>query len=136
MSYFELNKKKSFENFTKNGTEMDGNKDPVYVPSTLSPMQRSGVSDSYLMVSCTCKSRGTGGAYWLIGLIKADTVASKNLKLSSAKSFIIFLYGNRLDDKEHLDPYSPTILKNILCLFSTNCKFECNTTPDWLNHLV
>ena len=78
---------------------MDGNKDPVYVPSTLSPMQRSGVSDSYLMVSCTCKSRGTGGAYWLIGLIKADAVASKNLKLSSAKSFIIFLYGNRLDIK-------------------------------------
>ena len=31
--------------------------------------------------------------------------------------------------------YSPTILKNILCLFLqdfVNCKFKCNTTSDWL----
>ena len=32
--------------------------------------------------------------------------------------------------------YSPTILKNILCLFSARfCIFECNTTSDWLNHM-
>ena len=30
-------------------------------------------------------------------------------------------------------PYPTTILKNIPCLFITICKFECNTTSDWLN---
>ena len=30
--------------------------------------------------------------------------------------------------------YLPTILKNILCLFSPRfAKLECNTTSDWLN---
>ena len=40
----------------------------------------------------------------------------------------------------HLGPYSPTILKNILCLilqiFLVLEAFECNTTSDWLNHTV
>ena len=30
-------------------------------------------------------------------------------------------------------PYSPTIFKNILCLFLQIYKFECNTASDWLN---
>ena len=38
--------------------------------------------------------------------------------------------------------YSPTIIKNILCLilqvfcFQFSEVFECNTTSDWLNHTV
>ena len=35
----------------------------------------------------------------------------------------------------YMCPYSPTILKNVLCLFPKICKFECNTTSDWLNHI-
>ena len=33
---------------------------------------------------------------------------------------------------------SPTILKNVLCLFlqDFSCKFKCNTASDWLNHMV
>ena len=34
------------------------------------------------------------------------------------------------------DVYSPTILKNFFCQFSNICKFECNTTSDWLNRMV
>ena len=38
-------------------------------------------------------------------------------------------------------PYSPTILKNVLksCspdFFQYLAAFECNTTSDWLNHMV
>ena len=37
-------------------------------------------------------------------------------------------------------PYSPTILKNVLCLVLQVCLYlaalECNTTSDWLNHMV
>ena len=37
-------------------------------------------------------------------------------------------------------PYSPTILKNVLCLvlqiFQYLAAFECNRTSDWLNHTV
>ena len=36
--------------------------------------------------------------------------------------------------------YSPTILKNVLCLilqiFLYLAAFACNTTSDWLNHMV
>ena len=35
-----------------------------------------------------------------------------------------------------LGSYSPTILKTILCLFLQDCKFECNTSSDWLNRTV
>ena len=39
-----------------------------------------------------------------------------------------------------LGPYSPTILKNVLSLvlqiFLFLHAFECNTTSDWLNHMV
>ena len=34
-------------------------------------------------------------------------------------------------------PYSPTILKKISLFFSPKIgKLECNTTSDWLNHMV
>ena len=37
-------------------------------------------------------------------------------------------------DSEDRGPYSPTFLKNILCLFLHDfCQFEYNNTPDWLN---
>ena len=37
-------------------------------------------------------------------------------------------------DPEDRGPYSPTILKNILCLFLHDfCQSECNNTLDWLN---
>ena len=43
-------------------------------------------------------------------------------------------------DINNQGPYSPTILKNILCLvlqiFLYLAAFECNTTSDWLNHTV
>ena len=39
-----------------------------------------------------------------------------------------------------MDPYSPTILQNVLSLvlqiFLYLETFECNTTSDWLNHMV
>ena len=39
-----------------------------------------------------------------------------------------------------MGPYSPTILKNVLCLDLQNFlyleKFECNITSDWLNQMV
>ena len=33
-------------------------------------------------------------------------------------------------------PYSPSILKTIFAFFSKIFQFECNTTFDWLNHVV
>ena len=32
-----------------------------------------------------------------------------------------------------LGPYSPTILKTILCLFLQDCTYETNATSNWLN---